>query len=180
MDMATLNTRVGWASNANSSIGWFRDNSKPIYRTYGLENMAGYYWYQSNICGSGWTTWNCNGTILAGEGNYGGTGNCHTATRTIAGPQCCQDGGAAMANCNCNCVNACQNCQYSILGLAKPYAYPGTNCDANYQCAQCDLSGNCDSRNWMQPNCNCVQCNCACNCYGAGQCVVNDCNCACG
>jgi hypothetical protein len=178
MDMASLNTRVGWAATANSSIGWFRDNSKPAYRTYGLENMAGYYWYQSNLSGNGWTTWNCNGVIHVGYGGVGGN-NCHYGHRTIAAPQCCQD-GAVMANCNCNCVNACANCRYYSSFGSQPYALTANNnCDGNFQCAQCDLSGNCDSRNWMQPNCNCVQCNCACNCYGHGQCIDLDCACAC-
>lgn len=172
MDMATLNTRVGWSANANSSIGWFRDNSKPIYRTYGLENMAGYYWYQSNISGSFGGAYNCTVFHSATRPPVGAD-NCRYSLYQYVDINCCQDGGLG-GNCNCNCANNCGNC-YSFGGYGNPYGVNGEGqCD---QCAQCTINTNCDSRAWMQPNCNCAQCNCACNCYGAGQCVTTNCNC---
>lgn len=183
MDMASLNTRVGWAANTNSSLGWFGDNTKPTYRSYGLENMAGYYWYQSNRSGWRWDWWNCNGTVQISN-DYGeacGPVTSNWAYRLIVGPNCCQD-GALVDNCNCNCVNNCGNCYDNCVGYAvAPYVYPtAMNCGSTYQCVQCDISGNCDSRAWMQPNCNCLQCNCACNCMNAGQCTQTNCNCDCG
>lgn len=193
MDMATLNTRIGWAASANSSIGWFRDNTKPAYRTYGLENMAGYYWYQSNLSGGGWGTSNCNGTIQVAWDYQEACGpyTANWAHRLVAGPGC-QD-GALMGNCNCNCTNACGNCWTQCDGAGSeigPYplsaaqstvgGYPWDCGGQTYQCAQCDVQGNCDSRTWLQPNCNCMQCNCACNCMWAGQCArYSNCVCAC-
>jgi len=161
-DIATLNTRVGWAASYNSSLGWFRDNAKSRYRTYGLNNMAGYYWYQSNISGSAWGTWNCSGYITVGAVN------CET------------DNGPPMSNCNCNCNSNCGTAYNGQCVNCSPVYFPGEcvpvmtgiNCTPTHWipavCGQCTMSGNCDTRAWMQPNCNCYQCNCACNC---GQCT---------
>lgn len=188
MDMATLNTRVGWAASANSSLGWFRDNSKSIYRTYGLENMAGYYWYQSNIANEGWYAYNCSGYVA------------------YATTQCCQDNRAPGGNCNCNCNSncgttyhgQCVNCNYPPQCWSElnpnwlpqcghsPWMFTGVNCEgpryAPAVCGQCTIVGNCDSRAWMQPNCNCAQCDCACNCGQCGgqcvQCMGDNGNCA--
>lgn len=163
IDMATLNTRIGYASNYNSSLGWFYDNTKPAYRTRGLENMAGYYYYASNISGTGWTTYNCSGYI---------------AIATTYGSD-----GAILGNCNCNCTSNCgtKNQGQCVAGPITNYDFPqgstwsGANCTECYSytpavCSQCSISGNCDSRTWMQPNCNCMQCNCGSNCGQCSEC----------
>lgn len=172
-DIATLNTRIGRAANTPTSLGWMRDNTKPSYRSYGLQNMAGYYWFQSNLSGWAWGTWNCNGTVHTSWAANCAT-NCRYSIRTVAGINCCQDAALA-GNCNCNCVNNCNNCYTGACGGAVNLSGLSGQCD---QCMQCDISGNCDSRAWLQPNCNCMQCNCACNCFGAGQCQAPP-NCAC-
>lgn len=196
MDMATLNTHVpGWAANTNSSLGWFGDNTKPAYRRYDLEGMAGYYYYHLNISDDG-------GFYAYACANTGGNFYNYVTVN------CCQDspgiGGNCACNCNSNCgtdyqgqcVN-CANClpppQQCYVGnpqctwISNGVIYgSGVNCThiASYaaQCGQCYISGNCDSRAWMQPNCNCMQCNCACNCGQCGgqcaQCVNCNGNCA--
>jgi hypothetical protein len=193
MDMATLNTRIGWPSTYNSSLGWFGDNTKPAYRSYGLENMAGYYWYHLNISDDGgFYAYNCN---CAG-GNY----------LNYATVNCCQDTGGVGGNCACNCNSNCgtlyngqcvnctgnPNCAYTDPpngfgeacacnvwnSGASGYAGrdSGVNCVAALvaapaNCGQCYITGNCDSRTWFQPNCNCIQCDCACNCGQCAQCA---------
>lgn len=200
-DMATLNTRVNWPATTSSSLGWFRDNTKPAYRTYGLNNMAGYYWYQSNLSGSaGWQSWNC-GSFECGMYDAYNCGDApytqHSVYLTVAGPNCCQDQAPPLDNCVPATVNACGNCYLLGWNFTDNCRYYGAgaftgNCQVNFaqcvyyfdgacgtaQCAQCSVQGNCDSRAWMQPNCNCIQCNCACNCAQAGQCTQLW-NCAC-
>ncbi len=91
---------------------------------------------------------------------------------------------------NCNNGNCATNCPPSggQLGQCQSNAY-GTSSTA-IQCCNCTLGGiqcaNCDTRAWLQPNCNCAcsyncnqntnvqyYCNCACACACAsGSCFV--------
>lgn len=66
----------------------------------------------------------------------------------------CNNGNCA---CNCNCYDFPQNCANCF------------NC-ANINCA------NCDTRSWLQNNCNCA---CTYNCAITGNCWQSNCNCNC-
>lgn len=181
MDISTMNQKFtavsGWAWNRQTGISELYALTKPGYKTYGLENMAGYYWISRNNSGTSWSMSNCGSLTSAWKGNC--AYNCVYSYASSYTLNCCQNGNCGagdigmVSNCN-NCYTAqCGGViplgSYRWNGLFYEYARPGEQWN---QCAQCNTYGNCDSGYQLQPNCNCNCSNCNCNCFGAGQCAA--------
>ena len=212
IDVAAINTEIGLPNTLSSTLSFLNGYLKSPAESPNLGAFFGTAYYQRNVDG------NCNNGNCSNSGS--GNGNCTAVIVPDNGN--CAIGGGPNGNCNinCNCGNIqCHNCTIAgpsdctncaVCFPQQPYApyFGQINCTVctPINCADCSVcSGinctNCDSQQYLQPNCNCsggyncttsgVSYNCttstySVNCVGYGvvyNCLANpttyNCNCAC-